>query len=255
VRPFIFPEPKDKPTLESAIFWLSIIAPLVALAVPLAPDWWKLVPGGIGAGLVIVGIWYNRLLKLWEQAEREKQASFAARACLPVLEYLRSQAFGVVEESDMHLHRVTLFRCVAAEDGTLRLVVFARAGLHPESTTAWPVDPNHRGRCRGPAGWVWYHRSFQNREATVEWKDGDLRVQEEYARSLGITLQEAEGLNVKSRAFAGVPVTVKGQRWGVLLLDTCVVGGIGRGPSTLGKKRALLQRVADLLRSLLEEVL
>src|SRR5262249_49806648 len=40
-----------------------------------------------------------------------------------------------------------------------------------------------------------------------------------YADSLGMTVAEAEALNVKSRTLIATPIEVVGERWGVLVLD------------------------------------
>ena len=80
-------------------------------------------------------------------------------------------------------------------------------------------------------------------------EDGNEIEKARYARSLDITLAEAEQLNVKSKVFVGAVVLVRGERWGVLLLDSREPGCI----SNAGTKKSEFNTYAVLVSAVLEE--
>jgi hypothetical protein len=71
-----------------------------------------------------------------------------------------------------------------------------------------------------------------------------------YANSLGISLDEAESLNVKSMVFAGARIMARDQKWGVILLDSLKAGQIVDS----SYQRKLLGECASLISSLLNRV-
>jgi hypothetical protein len=140
--------------------------------------------------------------------------------------YFRNEKVSV----DKHKHRVTLFACEEFEDNgraVKRLMVFARSGVYKESETTWPLDDNDPRGCRGLVAQVWFHKAKLLKVADCDWpEDGNSTDKQRYAESFGITVEEAERLNVKSRAVAGAPIIVEGKKWGVIALDSLKDGFI-----------------------------
>jgi hypothetical protein len=166
--------------------------------------------------------------------------------------YLRY--FEKIDRTDYHRARATLFRCEQHTDehGTAQkcLRVYARRGVFPESNCSWPVDGNDEKKCRGLAAQVWFTGTSEVRTAACDWSEDDPQQQELYASSLGITVEEARALNVKSRVFTGVQIVVHGRVWGVLLLDSRSEGHI----TDAKPKVELLSRYAQIFGQMLEAI-
>lgn len=188
------------------------------------------------ATLSVVFKWYDGHLQRKEKKnrdvaerlaaeEREKEASAKTyKAVKAILDDLRDKLFRDCNDGDdISFNRVTLFRGVdypTAGPACKKLQIFARAGDHIQSSTSWLVDDNDSSRCRGVAGQVWTTRLKAFKLASCGWPtDGNPDQKKKYANSLGITVEEAEKLNVKSVSFLGYPVLVRGSLWGVLLVD------------------------------------
>lgn len=170
-----------------------------------------------------------------------------------LLDDLRARYFAREDDKEKHKHRVTLFRCVEDEGDPgrgKRLVIYARSGVYPDSTTSWPVDDNDLDRCHGVAGQIWFHGQRNVTIAACDWPSdpNDSVEKARYATTTWITMDEAERLNVKSKVFTGARIWVRSRAWGVLLLDSNKEGYI------LGKRlrSQLLSTYTDLIASALE---
>ena len=94
-------------------------------------------------------------------------------------------------------------------------------------------------------------RNDQCENGTCNWPStDDLASKMRYANSLGISLDEAESLNVKSMVFAGARIMARDQKWGVILLDSLKAGQIVDS----SYQRKLLGECASLISSLLNRV-
>jgi hypothetical protein len=160
-----------------------------------------------------------------------------------------------VRTEDKYKHRATLFVCTeppGASGQEKLLTVFARSGVYKESRCSWPIDDNHPQRCRGVAGQIWFHGVGRVRTARCDWPDdGDPAQKAVYAESLGMSVDEAEALNVKSKVFTGAQIMVRGQKWGVLLLDSLKEGSIVDGPY----EKQVLSQYVDMISSILTKIL
>src|SRR5262249_26682480 len=135
------------------------------------------------------------------------------------------------------------------EEGGKDLAIFARKGKNPDSTCWWPVDDHDLDRCHGVAAIIWFHNLTKIVTAECDWPDGDDPVAKAtYARSLGITVEEAERLNIKSKVVGGSPVIVRGRKWGSLVLDSRQEGHISQS----GVKIKALNDAAALVGAVLE---
>jgi hypothetical protein len=186
---------------------------------------------------------------------REKYAAQAKRIVEAILERMRSEYFRNEKDEAKYMHRATLFICVEADlvsGHGKHLAIFARAGVHKDSTRTWPLDDNDPGKCRGVAGKIWFHGVNTGVSvADCDWPTGgDPEGKARYAKSLDITVEEAEGLNVRSKIFTGAPIMAKGRKWGVLLLDSRKEGHIKHDQY----ERTMLDRYAELLGAVLEGI-
>jgi hypothetical protein len=194
--------------------------------------------------------------KMEQQAKAGMEArarSQMKRTVSAILEEMRQEYFAHEAGDEKYKHRITLFVCVESDGGTngaKHLAIFARSGVHLDSQCTWPVDDNHPTGCRGVAGKIWYHNITDIKIALCDWpRDNDQTLKVQYAQSLEISVEEAEALNVKSRAFAGAPVLVNGKKWGVLLLDSLKDGFIADN----AHKKGLLNRYTELIGRVLTE--
>jgi hypothetical protein len=186
------------------------------------------------------------------QALRDRAASQVRRAIVRLLDGLRQEFFRVGEEDTP---RATLFVCCAAQpEANLgkRLCIYARAGVYPDSDRTWAIDDNDVTGCRGLAGYVWFVRRTEFRTATCDWPaDGNAEQKEEYAKSLHMAVEEADGLHVKVRKLIGTPIEVNGVIWGVLVLDCCKAVAIHASPTST--QRRLLNLSAAIISSISRE--
>ncbi len=164
-------------------------------------------------------------LKQESEVFRQKYDASIRHVMIAVLDDFHSKYFRRdARTEDRYKHRATLFVCADFERNSVperRLAIFARSGIHKESTCSWPIDDNDPEKCRGVAGQIWFHGVGRVRTAACDWpRDGNTAQKIAYAESLGMTVDEAEALNVKSRVFTGAQIMVRGQKWGVLLLDS-----------------------------------
>jgi hypothetical protein len=198
--------------------------------------------------------------------EREKNSldtvGRAARICDAILESIHRGHFIPDGEEETHKTRVTLFICKESDANTgqrKHLAIFARHGVHKSSTTTWALDSDHPDGCRGLAGKVWYHGTFNIKWAECDWPTDDSKEDDKkrYASSHEITVEEAKKLKVKSRAIAAAPVMVHGRKWGVLVLDSLTGYAIpppGSQKTKEGKEfKSMFNRYAELIGLVLGE--
>ncbi len=250
---------------EGSEFWVSIPAALTAFAAAIVPVKDKSLPSAAACVLVILGAVCRHMAKRLAHADwtrqqdevealRQRYGAQAKRMIGKILETFRSRYFEGEAGEERYEHRVTLFACSESADGDTtgkRLVIFARAGIHPDSTSSWPVDDNDPRGCRGFAASIWFHEVTKFKLAACDWpeNDGDPLQKARYAESLEITVAEAEALRVHSRMFVGTPILVNNQRWGVLLLDSQK-----DGPPFDRTKSAFLRRYAKVIEAALEGI-
>ncbi len=186
---------------------------------------------------------------------REKFDNQLRTAIRAILEDFHERYFRGESDEEKHKHRTTLFTCVESEGDPTRekrLAIYVRIGVHPNSRCSWPVDDNDLGRCRGVAGKIWFHGSGNVTSADCDWPsdESDLVQQAAYAKSLAITVDEAKALNVKSKVFTGARIMARGQKWGVILLDSLkdshIVDKAG--------KRQLLAQCSNLISSIVSRM-
>jgi hypothetical protein len=171
-----------------------------------------------------------------------------------ILEEFHRKYFRKEAQVEWYKHRVTLFHCVEIDSDTgkdKRLRIFARAGVYKDSGCSWPVDDNDPDKCRGIAALIWFHGVGRVRTAACDWPtNGDAIEKARYAESLGITVDEASALNVKSRSFTGARITARGQKWGVLLLDSLKEDHI----NDKQHEKSLLEQYTELISSVLDRM-
>lgn len=132
------------------------------------------------------------------------------------------------------------------------MCIYARAGVHQNSIRAWALDANEMRGCRGLAGLVWFLGVTRSCTAACDWPaDGNQAQKAEYADSLGMTVAEAETLNVKSRTLIATPIEVNGAKWGVLVLDCCKAITIPE--SDTSTQHRLLSLAATVISGILRE--
>jgi hypothetical protein len=158
-----------------------------------------------------------------------------------------------VEAEDMP--RATLFVCREAQpEANLgkRLCIYARAGVYQNSDRTWALDDNEVTGCRGLAGYVWFVRRTEFRTAACDWPaDGNAELQEAYAKSLNMKVEEAEGMHMQARTLIATPIEVNGVKWGVLVLDCRKAVAIPR--SQTSTQRRLLNFSAAIINGILME--
>lgn len=182
---------------------------------------------------------------------RDQYARSTKDMMAAVLGEFHKKYFRRESKESIHEHRITLFRCVEVEPGGGKhLCIFARHGVHPDSSCTWPVDENSKEGCRGIAAQIWFHGVGTVKAADCPWPgdDGCPIQKVRYAESLGISVDEAERLNVKSTAFTGSRIMARGEKWGVLLLDSRKEGHIVDNKY----EKSVISEYADLITSILD---
>jgi hypothetical protein len=239
---------------NSRWFWrrleLGAVLAVAFTALLVAMDW--RVAGAVLAALSGLSVFLARWrLEALDAQEREARESRTRRVVIRILDALREQYFVTAPEAERHLHRVTLLVCRPGKRSgePKRLEVFGRSGLFHQSTTTLLVDEDRREICEGVAGRIWFSGAMSTPQPLPPWPEdaNDRAGQLAHARAGLLSLEKARLLNVKAVAFSGQVVRVRWQKWGVLLLDSCVDGFISK------RKQTLLDRFARLLGQVLEE--
>ncbi len=186
-------------------------------------------------------------------AIREKLDNQLKTTLKIVLQDFHNRYFRREADEEKHKHRTTLFTCVESGGNPARekhLAIYARIGIHQNSNCTWPVDDDDLERCRGVAGKIWFHGSVNVTSANCEWPsdESDGVGQSAYAKSLGMTVDEAKALNVKSIDFTGARIMARGRRWGVILLDSLKEGHI----EDKRAKKQMLDQCVRLISSIVD---
>lgn len=101
------------------------------------------------------------------------------------------------------------------------LTIFARVGVHRDSSTTWEVDDNHPDKCRGIAGHIWFEESFHYRTSTSDWNDNMASSEKtKFAKEFSATIEEVEKCKQKPGTIVGTLLRVRGRKWGVIILDS-----------------------------------
>lgn len=208
------------------------------------------------SGLLAAGskFWGKKL----DERSKRLAASQLQRTIRAALGHMHGHFFEQQDPEDLHKHRITLFVCRSGQGGPLGckrwLAIYARKGAHPESTTVWPVDDDQPDKCTGLVGKIWAYGGVRFDEAACSWPtDGNETAKRTYSDSQGITVAEAERLNVKARYFAGSDVMVRGAKWGVLFIDSLKEFRLAEKGGHLTRQKKRLERYATLVGKLLEE--
>lgn len=134
-----------------------------------------------------------------------------------------------------HLHRVTLF-----EKKRKKLVIRERScHLTQASHTTFRVSDDPE-KCEGVAGWTYVRNQILFIDELPEL--GENASSEDFNKYAEKTYVSPEWLRrklplPKARSYLGIPVEVRGNLWGVLVLDSAGVQTIRYGPS-LGERQA-----------------
>lgn len=142
------------------------------------------------------------------------------------------------QDGPVHHHRVTLFKY---RFGLLWppfggwLVPVERSGHTTRDTRVrFRAPKNKPDDAEGIAGQTWAQRSFlpvQDLQDVSQCQDPE--VLEDYAQRTFVTsqwLRKNRELSAAARSFAGIPVEVKGELWGVIVLDSRLERLPGRSP-------------------------
>jgi hypothetical protein len=189
-----------------------------------------------------------------EQVERLEleRDNLSRKAVAAISGVLWRRYFGNLPNQDHYKNRVTVFRKESYDGPTgLRLVIFARFGRYLNSISAWLVDDNEPMNCRGVAGKIYARNTLERFIAPHDWPDDDNPAsQRSFAEALNATVEETEGLKVKSKAFIGTTIVVNGAKWGVLLLDSCDAGHIKDSKTS----DEMVKRYANIIGEVMGEV-
>jgi hypothetical protein len=174
-----------------------------------------------------------------------------------ILDSLQKNFFQGIDSEEQFKHRVTLFKAYPYRHwytywpwGRCRyLKVYARSGTrYQHSTTCFKIDDESESGNHGVAGQAW----FKDAQVTVSdlpiWPENGTqeneKVCQEYAKKGNITIEVANKLEIKSRSISATVVrNRKGERWGVLVLDSRDPEGVALNH----EKKAMIAMVADLL--------
>ncbi len=205
-------------------FYCGVGAVLTACVTASVASPYKWIPAILGGVLSASVLYCRRTAKGIEEAEvaalRESARAQAHRMVKAILDDFHAEYFKHEVGQEKYKHRVTLFRSESRADGRKLLTIFARSGIHQNSSCTWPLDDDDPDRCRGIAGKIWFDGVTRTIITARDWPQGDHPDpvgMVEYARSLDLTIEEAKSLNVKSKVYTGAPILVRGQRWGVRL--------------------------------------
>jgi hypothetical protein len=149
------------------------------------------------------------------------------------LDTFRDEAFEVGPDDDLHHHRVTLFRHVgwcwrfAKWPWSGWLVPVERSGHTTQSSISVFKAPDDADNAEGVAGRTWARRRIMMvsnlPDLGAETSEDALK---RYCEATGISVDWARKRRPRARSFCGMPVEVKGQLWGVIVLDSRSPNGI-----------------------------
>jgi hypothetical protein len=173
------------------------------------------------------------------------------------LDVFRDYAFGDEAANQLHHHRVTLFRyyrwrfCFRRWPWSGWLVPVERSGHTTRRTGVAFKAPDNADQAEGVAGVTWASRELLPVESLpiLDNSSSEADIQT-YATRTWVSekwIEHALGHGkILARSYVGIPVLVKGVRWGVLVLDS-------RGDVRTSKRyRDLYNLLAAFLSKLLE---
>ena len=166
---------------------------------------------------------------------------WAWEAIQKILDEFRDTAFDEMSHEPIDHHRVTLFKyCKTHWRSRLYksypfietgwLIAVARSGHLTKQRIRRFRAPDEGDKCEGVAGLAWRQRDWLLVPSTSSdplptlTSESDESELAEYAERTGVDLQWVTGQVAKSRpiaySYAAVAVRLKGQPWGVLVLDS-----------------------------------
>lgn len=144
-----------------------------------------------------------------------------------VLDRFQEYVFGA-ENNDLHEHRVTLFRrrqfC-----WTLRrwpwsgwLVPVERSAHTTQRSSSCFMAPDDASRVEGIAGMTWNRRKSLKVEGLPDLQAADCSEADVvlYAEKTRSRIELVREKRFGARSYYGIPVEVKGERWGVIVVDS-----------------------------------
>ena len=186
--------------------------PSLALAVP---PWWLL---PILLLLLPLVEWFRRYtdrVTLWPVVKS-------------TLDDFRRHLFGSVDDPAHH-HRVTLFRrcwwvwrMKTVRNPAIGWVkVFERSGHTTQNSRTIFRAPNEPDNARGIAGttWAWDKVVFVEDLPDLSGNPSEKKIAE-YASRSNCDIDDISNRRPRSRALCGIPIEVKGRKWGVLVIDS-----------------------------------
>lgn len=170
-----------------------------------------------------------------------------------VLDALQKQYFKDVPADELFKHRVTLFKACKQWYwfGPSHLKMIARSGTAYQKTNVrFTIDDLDETRNEGVAGRAWFKDATISVLDLPNWQEcrnpSNNRDCQTYAERGYVPMEKAAELGIKSKSISGTVVRDrKGQRWGVLVLDSRDPQGV----SNSAEKQAIVNLVADLLKS------
>ena len=138
-----------------------------------------------------------------------------------VLSAIDEACFQAVAPEERYLHRVTLFK---ANFSHTKLSAYCRAGdRYQHRISSFTINHNDERSNEGIIGQAWFRNATTAKvlpPCPGEWSDDDPDCRE-YARQGLLPVKKAAKLNVKSRSVLAMPIrNLKGNKWGVLVLDS-----------------------------------
>lgn len=129
--------------------------------------------------------------------------------------------------------------------------MFARSGTaYHRSRTFLRINDEVETANEGLAGKAWFINATVTQLNLPAWPDANRAIssdwssRKEYAERGFLTVDKAEGLNVKSRSVTATVVrSAIGKKWGVLVLDSRDPQGVSDAPD----KKALMDLAADIM--------
>jgi hypothetical protein len=156
------------------------------------------------------------------------------------LDVFRADVFDSATDGAYHHHRVTLFRYVKWRF-SLRAVPWAgwlvpveRSGHTTQSHISCFLAPDDADRAEGIAGKTWARNRVCGISNLPDLSNNPSSDElAEYAEQSGLSVHQLRKKMPKTRSMFGIPVEVKGNLWGVIVVDSRSPDGIKRDVETI----------------------